>query len=633
MRRLFVLFVVVAAMLVACAEDKGPLLLSKSVMAIKITDPERQVIAFAPLLGLVDDFIATVASGSKFDAKHTEKSATTELTALADKLAKVPGINAKGDLWMVIMPALKDAEVAPLDGKGNVNPAAMPPMYVVLPLDDAAAFQTYAKGSTKPAMFVSGDYGIITMNGKAPAFEGVTFDLPLVTKRDIVLSMQMSNMDVDAIKAKAPPMMQSLLTPITDLLDEQKRNFLRAEIGIAMVKDDLSLESFVIPVPNSPLAKCLANDQPDGIAVQYAGYLPENLAVCSASGPLLQGSPGSVHALLKLAFSFLNLALPPSRAQAFNKSLDALMAQCTQGRALGIITPPRVGAASSTLVAVYHVTDAQTAKTAVRTFVKELTLTRDAVMGGMLSNTITLDLKPEGEMIGEVPVDIVKVTITAGDESTPAKPPTPPVKPSAPATKPTAGSTAHKAPTKATSAKPAPKPAPKPAVKPAPVPAKPASPFPTKLVFECRLGYLDDKMLVTFGYDARQQMEALVTRVQQQQPGFTAGARYQELKAMIPQKARAFETCSLLDLCTVGVSWVPGDSRKDMQKFLSIFPQQNAVISTYEEIQDGRLHSEIIIPNEEFKFVFSLAKAAMTQFGDTKKPALKPTAKPAPAKK
>ena len=108
--------------------------------------------------------------------------------------------------------------------------------------------------------------------------------------------MQPSSIDLGWFPQDNPGPLQ----PLFDFIKEERANVRHAEAGVAMVGDDLSAEFYVVPVAGSPLAQSLADPQQAEVAAEYAGYLPDNLAYCGASGPMLKGAPGSARTLLKI---------------------------------------------------------------------------------------------------------------------------------------------------------------------------------------------------------------------------------------------------------------------------------------------------------------------------------------------
>lgn len=556
MRYALVVWLVIGMLLVAGAQDRN-LALSRSLVAVRISDAERQLTAFAPLLRLIDGIMGSQQFNTGKDAGHVVTNATAKLRELLGDMQQIPGVRADGDLWLVFMQPAPAAAMKPT-AKQPV-PAPEMPSYLLLPLADPQAFQAfvveYTKAQATPVMQACGNYALVVLSGKPPAYTSVTTDLALCTTRGIAVAIQPGNFDIKGLKAGAPQGFDAMMAPITSVMKEQQQNLQRIEIGAAMQGDTLSLETFLLPVPNSPLAKNLTWTQTTPLAFDYAGYLPENLAMCASSGPMLQGAPGAANQVLRLGFGFLSMMLPPDQYETFSQSLESLMVQCGQGRAIGITTPQ--GQESAMLVAVYHTTGTQPASDAVRAFIKQLSVTPKQIMGGLFADALTLSLTPKAVTQEEVPIDIINVGLK---------------QPQNPG-------------------------------------AKGAAPQPVRM--ECRVAYLDDKMLFTLGADGGKQMGALIRRIRLGEPGFTAGARYQTMKGILADKARGFESYSPLDLCKVGISWMPaGKEKDDAMRFMSVFPPQTTTITTCQEVRDGLVHGEIILPGEQLNFFYSLLQAA-----------------------
>jgi len=561
---------ILACLLAGQAWGEESLALSKSLIAVKVTHPEMQLTRFAPLLAMIDDLVPAGTPGAP-NARANMTTVTAMLQEMVASLKRLPGVDVEGDLWLVIMPPPKAEEVPPLieeDGAMKPNPALAPPIYLVLPLNDAAAFRAANEKRDPQTILhytVAGNFAVGSMT-KAPAFTGVDLDLPLLTTYDIALSFQIANLDLTPMGGNMPPMLEPVVQPVLELVNEQRENVLRVELGMTMEGRDLREESYIIPVADSPLARSLADPAPDTTAFDYAAYLPKDLAYCGANGPALVGAPGTAQFLLRMTFGILAGFLPEDRGTALANSFAALMAQCTRGRAVGITVPADANA-GATLVGVYRITNEQDARAVVRTFVKELTLTGKSVMGGMLSNIVQFDLKPEQEKIEGLPVDGITVKM---------------VQTEAPAGEKTGA---------------------------------PALPAPIPFNLEGRVAYLGDKMLVTLGYASNQEMAALIKRIRQ--PGadsFTAGADYRTLKQNIAEKAGGFESIALRDLSMVVTSWLPPDQRGNARKFIALFPPQGPSITTCQEMLPGCLHGTVCIPGGQLDFLYSAVKAAKTMW-------------------
>lgn len=406
MRRILLALLVLAAMLAAGAQG-NPLVLSKSMGAIKVTDPDRQLTAFTPILELVQGLAETKGEKNPIDLK-----------AMHDGLAQVtkaPGVNATGDFWFVFMPAPAPA-AAPNQPNEGPTVQAPPTMYILIPLADANAFSAVLNDKGGVGV-VCGNYAIVSdFKTKVPYTE-INFDVTLHTKRDIALVMPVQgktyNMPAAGMQAAF------IFAPLMELVQNFQRNVQQVDIGLAIADENISAEYFFIPMPGSALATSIAAPGDGNIALEYAGYFPANLAYCSAGGPMLNGTPGAARLLLEVGSGLLGMMLPPERSTAFGKSLHAVMNLCSQGRAIAITAPPASTPAPPTLLAVYHVTSLPGAKSAVRTFVNEVLKARHPSQEIDLTSLFNLEMKTDAEKILETPVDVMLITMNFGGAGTP----------------------------------------------------------------------------------------------------------------------------------------------------------------------------------------------------------------------
>lgn len=550
MRRLVILLLAVLACTAAFAQEATTFSLAKCQTVIKVTNPEQQLKVFEPLLSRVDELAGMVNKG------QTPPSQT--VATFIKQMTTLPGVDAPGDFWFVYIRP-KTVETDPAKAM-----KAMIPSIAILPLQDAAPFRAaLATGPLKAAMppcQVFDNCALVNLSGATlPQYTKVDFDLKLVSTRDIVMTGQMAGFQMPEIPTNATggaetAMMGGMLTSMAGLIDELKDNVERNEVSLTMVGDDLSLEMYETPLPDSPLAKSLAKPDASALPLQLAGYLPENLAYCGASGPRLPGAPGAGYVTLRMLTSIAGgFLLPPARQQAFARQLEALAAQCSQGRAIGITAPPANTPGNVTMVGVYHITNPQDATTAVNNFVQEVIRSRDAMMNGALTNAIKIFPRSNYAKAGDVSVDLIKILIPGAEGDA-------------------------------------------------------TDPF----TIECYLACMSDKMLFTAGPGSKEEMQALIGRIKSGKTGFTSSKRFATLKAGLPDNIRGFESYATLDLCRAGINLVPLSlqEKNDALKWMSIFPAHRTVISTHSEAIDGRLHSEFIVPGEQLDFFSSLAKAA-----------------------
>jgi len=559
MRRLFPFLLLVLAFAAAFSQDApAALSLSKSMIAIKISDPQRQIIAFQPLFSRIDDLIDTLKPGG---GKVTDK-----LTKGLGDLAKVPGINVAGDFWITFTPSDKPAEAEEVKDQ---PPMPFNGIMLLVPLKDAELFKTFANSPEAAKKFppcqIFDNYAVLQVFGKKPVkYSGVNCDISLISKRDVVVWVHLQSNPMAGMEKQAGEMAPFVST-LSGLIDDFIKNEQSAELGLAMTGDDLSLESYVTPVPDSPLAKDIAAQQPNAAqAVTLAGYLPENLAFCSASGPMLEGAPGLGNAALRVVMGLMTGFMEPEQGKALSKQFDQLSLQCKNGRAIGMTVPPANLQTSATLVAVYQVKDPQAAAAAMHGFVQEVMKAKDSFFNGGLSTIVKIFTKPNAEMTNAVPVDLIKIIIATGELGN------------------------------------------DPAAKP--------------ITIEGRVAYTNDKMLLAIGDTSKDEITAMIGRIKDGTTGFTASKRFDKLKAGLPENIRGFESYAMLDMCKAGASLLPVDptDKKDIIKFLSLFPQQKSVINSYGDFRDGRLHSDLRIPGEELDFVSTLIKG-LAAFGDNNK--------------
>ncbi|MHB9130147.1 MAG: hypothetical protein ACYDBB_03530 [Armatimonadota bacterium] len=591
MRRFLLLFLFAATALAGIAQPpatpKTTLALSQSFMVVKITDPARQIDTFKPVL----EYLGGLKAGVGGQAGAL--AIIDNFRAGVNKMKEIPGVNSTGDFWIVVMPPAKPAAVntpdtkaksgaGKPDDKKDDTPAAKEkwPSYMIIPLIEPASFITFLQVPAAPAGFVSGKYGVIILDSakatskpKLP-YTDLIFDVTLATKREIALSFQVAGTDFSAAIDNQKNGMP-VLDPLLGYFKEMQQDLQRVEFGLAMTGRDLSIEHFTIPVPGHALAKQLASAKMTTLGEDYAAYLPQNLAYCGAGGPMLDGAPGLTNMVFRMGFGLLAIFLPDEQQQPFIDSTSALLAECSKGRALGITVPPANTTEPSTLVAVYHVTGMNHAKTSVRTFVKEFLQARDALMGGALTDILNVELQAEAEKVEGTPIDLINVSVT------PPGMPVAGVEKDAPKENGVAKEGVNNA-----------------------QPQKP-------IAFEGRVAYLDDKMLFTLGAGSKAEMNALIKRILLRQVAFTASDRFKTLKASLPEKTQGFACYATLDLCRALVNTlVPEGQRGDAQRFIGIFPPQSTVISMYQEFDNGQLHGELRIPDEQMRFLFSLMKAA-----------------------
>lgn len=567
MRHLFLSLLVVMAVVAAVAQEPTTLALSKSLYAIKITDPARQLTMLEPLITRVDEIAGIVSPDGPKPSEFLE-------TRLGQVL-KTPGINATGDFWVVIMPpklekadpAANAKEAAP---QKTPSPLSGMDGVLLVPVSDPQQFQiaiTAAKTMAKiPPFTMAENFAIFTL-GEAPTpkYTKIELDITLRSKRDIVMRSAMGDLDLAALMQAGepmPPQMAPFMKTIQGLMGEFKQNMASSEVGLVMLDNELSLETIVTPKPGSPMEKSLKEAAPTTLVTDLATYLPENLAYCGSAGPKLPGMPGAGQMMLRVFTSIIGaFALPEARQQALAQQLDKLSTQCSQGRAIGLTVPATNVPGNSTLVAVYNIKSSLDATTAVRNFVQEVVRAKDAMFGGQVGELVTVMTKTGLEQVGGISVDLYKVSIVNPMADTENGGNTPPI------------------------------------------------------TYEFRTAYLSSLMLFTAGPGSKEEMISLVSRAMGAKPGFTAGKRFLALQPNLPENVRGFELVSIFDLCRAGINIAPIDieSKKGALKWLSVLPTPRTPISSYSTVEDGLLRSEMRVPSDQLDFLFSMVKATLTE--------------------
>ena len=258
---------------------------------------------------------------------------------------------------------------------------------------------------------VCGNYGILTEKTTAPHYRAINFDITLHTRRAITVAFP----DFDQWHWDADRQgRERVAVRLTRTTAQGVRNIRQLELGLAMRGEEFSVSYDLLPAEGGLLAQALAHAHDDGLAREYAGYLPAGIADCSASGPVLDGAPGVARTIITAATALLKAFLPLAQGEQYASCLAALMAQCSQGRALGLLAAKAGAAGEPTLVAVYHVRSAGEAKDAVHAFVQQAQQVRASFMGGALAHTFSLAMKPAAETLAGTPVDLFTLAFTSG---------------------------------------------------------------------------------------------------------------------------------------------------------------------------------------------------------------------------
>lgn len=567
MRFIFVALLLMLTGMFVCAQQQNVLALSKNAYVMKITDPEKQLVTFAPLLSKIDDLITTIDTTR--DTKTPRIS--TMLKEKLSFLTRCPGVDGKGDFWVTFMPST--TPVTPQTLTPGTNPiAAMfagATVNLLIPLTDAKLYQA-AVAADKTSIFAKSQvfdrYAVVnpTDDPKAPKYTGVAIDLVLTSKRDIVFIGQTAlapNPAIPDAMKNSPGMVY-----VMNMMEEMKSNIGRSETGLTMEDGALLTESYAIPVKNSVLSKSVANNTPSNMAVEFAGYLPENLSVCVAGGPIFAGIPSAAKGFGSM-FGALGsgLMVPDDQLQRLLQAIENFGDQCSKGRVLGITAPAGNAPGNVNMLAVYQIDDPSIATASLYNLVKEFGGFKKAVMGGMVDTNLKIFYKSSAERINDMPVDKLNFIINLN-------------------------------PPQATD--------------------KNAVQDPTKIIsIEMYVGYTKNKMLLALGDGSLTQLKDMLTRVQNKMTTFTDGQRFQTAKSMLPATTYMFAILSLPDLCKsmINLAPIPLVDKTNGLKFLSVFPTLRKTITVFEECREGKLYSEFRMPEEQIDFVFSLIKGIALQ--------------------
>lgn len=366
--------------------------------------------------------------------------------------------------------------------------------------------------------------------------------------------------------------MAAMFGPVVNIITRVQQNQQRVELGFAMKGDDLALDALFIPVPGSSLAKSIEKAELTPLPTNLAGFLPDNLAYCSASGPMWDGMPGLGSLGTQYIAGMFSAMAPDDQRQAFQTQLTNMVSLCSKGRAIGITAPAAGGGA--TIVAVYQTENVNDTSALLLNFIGQTMQIRDAIFGGALTNVLKIEHKPAAEKIAGVQADILNITLdTSGGHAQQG------------------GQAANK-----------------------PIPVA------------CRIAYMGDKMFFTAGEGCREQMADMISRAKTNTPAFTQGKRFATMKTLLPESVHGFESFATLDLCRAMVSLFPlsPDQKQNAMAFFDVLPSHRSTISGYQDCRQGCIHDEIYVPAEQTDFMFFLLKAAVQEQLNRAKAAQKP---------
>ena len=557
--RYLVPLLLAVVLLSAAVADQAPLALSKCLFAVKLTNPDRIFTQFAPVLDQIDT-LADIA-------KPGNGKISGNIAQAVKNLEMMPGVNAGGDFWELMLPPSPPAA-------GDPTKTAPLEIYVLLPLTNKALMQNAVK-TTWPANLQNivqlfDNFAVFSADPSTPPpnFSKIVFDQPLSSKRDIVIISNNGGKPMPTIPSSDLMTIMSFFGPIYAMgnkLQQHLPHLPSAEIGVAMVNGNVCCESFATPAPDSAVAQQLAAPRPTDIAGQLAGYLPDNLSLCVASGPSLLGMPGAGalgQSLMDQLTTSINSRFGHS---TLNEKWAALTALCSHGYALGITSPAADQPTPPACLLGIMQTDAPDAlKDAVTALFTEAGASRDSLWDGLLSNVLSCESKAAAEMDGDVPVDLVTITLGASILD---------------------------------------------AVNPGAAQAnKPYS-------LACRFAYLPDKCLFAIGEDSQAQMAAMITRIQQQKTGFTASRRFAALKALMPDHPLAFGSIAPAELLRAVVTALPDSLavKESTLNWLKDYPYISQAIFYHLETSDGKLHSDTVFSKAQLTLLFTALGKAATQ--------------------
>ncbi len=547
-------------------ENRGPLPVSSSLIAVKITDPDAQITKLMPIVQLVDKAM----SGNPRAPKGI--SLSKSLAFLAGMLKGVPGIKSDGTFWILVMPT-KFSQKNP-EGQQTAIDDNSTPTFLVFPLSDPDVFQKFLESETTkankdmPRGMVYGDYALLGFEGVVPAFSQVDFDLLPVSRRDLVMMIQWQNYEFanNALKnmdIPFPPGMFPGAQPnmkMGEFLKKYETNILRMEFGVNMVNNVLDVEMLNVPIAGGQLEEDLATKFNNTTAKQLLRYMPATVFYAAAGGPLVESSPGTGYQLNKFVIDLMRKSLsdPSGTSKGFETVIQAyeeISRRCVNGRAISWVPNlqvkegPSVVANFPTFVAVYSTSsinkDLRTESQAlIRKMFDSMFPPEKDSNGKILYNTdntrevrwkypfgrdlISAITSPNVEKYGTNTVDVIKLYATASQAS------------------------------KSTNWY-----------------------IKTQSLLEFRFAYISDKLLITIGGpDSKIQMANLISRVNGKLAGLTSSPRFIAQTQNMRGNVKSIEILSPRDLAKTITSNIDAINIHNLKEVAKGSPKNQKMVLT-----------------------------------------------------
>lgn len=582
MRRFICFALLVFSMMVIMAQQPTPLTLSSVTSLIRAKSPTKQLKSYDPLFARFKSVLSPVMP--------IEFNLSTIIGKSLKQYDSLPGVDADGEFWFFSVPgtpapkpddnktpAVNETQPNPVEEKEEKDDKPGSVSVALVPVRDAQQLRNGLAAQGDEAEYIAqilDRYALLIPKGAiVQQYTDVKLDLPIVSKRDIVMISSPTKLpfigEEEEADPGAEPAMFSFAPPFKPYLKQIGLNQQRIETGFAMVGDNLSIETFIIPVQNSPLAKRLATQKPATQGVDLAGYLPTNLSYCGSSGPMLEGIPGMGNIALRIPVALVSAFRAEERRSEIEKLWNDMSAVCSQGRALGITTPTEKAPTKATVLGVYHLANPKNDAAVIRKFMTRIFVNKEQINIRTLvrlPQKTTITYQQGKELQSNVPIDVLTIV---------AQPATP--------------------------------------VKDEETGVTPPTPKPVKL--ECRLAFINDIFLLAVGGDSKTEMNAMIWRIKTNNKGFTTSKRFTELKSTLPAAYQGFQFCSPRDLSLSITALLPiEDVQKAVaMKWIGQLPIQQTTISSYSEFQQGCVRSEIIVPGEQFDFLCELATAGIRE--------------------
>ncbi|MEI7831905.1 MAG: hypothetical protein WCJ56_01735 [bacterium] len=620
MRRLILFLLCLAAItsvLAQDAQDVPVIAISKAQMAVRIKDPAKIRVAYTPIFELFSKKITPLLPPTPQEGKGKMPDINAEMT----KFLTMPGLNANGEFWFVLMPMLPptkadmaayeqqkadyDAILEKMKNEGGeglklpkvpTKPVKVP-MYLILPITDKALFQQSVQNNPEiaetifmcdvPENYCVANIGTVPFEN--PAKLMVKFDQPINSSSDIVMVSSMKNqpaLDMDGLGEAAMLMMPMMAyqQKIAELIDH-------TEIGLTVKGKDITMDTYVVPTAGSKFEKSLLAYKPTPQELQlpenYAGAMPKDLAAFSSQ----MASPEDLKEMSNQVFDqllnpLLGMAVEGDKAKVVTDAMKRAMLLCENGSATGITNPNKNGVVN--MVSIYKIADSKEAQAAIRDLNAQLVKLKDGVMGGVASKFVNIEYftgKPDAN--GNV-LDQVTVVFSVPSKNQPLALPPDLGGKEADVTKMMANATYEE-------------------------------------VYRnfATISFQKDRMIVVMGPSGKLIVDEITNRARLRTTGFSSTPRYAELKKYAPAGSMAIGTMSTLDMANAIVSLIPpmGAEIKNMAKnaLKDVKPQTRNIL-TYSQVKNGLMYAEVVVPEEQLTFISDMLTKGMTAYFTQMKP-------------